>query len=60
MFVEWLEEYEKPNFRTISRLLKKLWLIYEFSVPCSSGTTGTAIKKKRILYSKSDVPDRTH
>jgi hypothetical protein len=22
MFVEWLEEYEKPNFRAISRLIK--------------------------------------
>jgi hypothetical protein len=37
MFVKWLEEYEKPNFRAISRLIKKLWQIYEFTVPSSSG-----------------------
>jgi hypothetical protein len=43
MFVEWLEEYEKPNFRAISRLINKLWQIYEFTVPGISGTTGTAI-----------------
>jgi hypothetical protein len=28
-FVEWSKEYEKPNFRAISRLIKKLWQIYE-------------------------------
>jgi hypothetical protein len=36
IFVEWLEEYEKPNF-------KELWQIYELSVPGSSGTIGSAI-----------------
>jgi hypothetical protein len=59
MFVEWLQEYEKPNFRAISRLLKKLWQIYEFTVPGSSGTTGTAIQKKYFFYSKSEVPETT-
>jgi hypothetical protein len=43
MFVEWLEEYEKPDIRAIPRLLKKLWQIYEFSVPGSSWTPGSAI-----------------
>jgi hypothetical protein len=43
IFVEWLEEFKKPNFRAISRLIKKLWQIYEFTVPGSSGTTETAI-----------------
>jgi hypothetical protein len=27
------------------RLIKKLWQIYEFTVPVGSGTTGSAIKK---------------
>jgi hypothetical protein len=57
--VEWLEEYEKPNFRAISRLIKKLWKIYEFTVPVSSGTTETAIQKKKT-NSKSEVPETTH
>jgi hypothetical protein len=60
MFVERLEEYEKPNFRAISRLIKQLWQIYEFSVPSSSGTTGTAIPKKCFFNSKSEVPETTH
>jgi hypothetical protein len=60
MFVEWLEEYEKPNFRAISRLIKRLWQIYEFTVPGSSGTTGTAIKTNFVFNSKSEVPETTH
>jgi hypothetical protein len=44
--VEWLEEYEKPKSRAISRLITKLWQIYGFTVPGSSGTIGTAIQKK--------------
>jgi hypothetical protein len=33
----------KNNFRAISLLTKKLWQMYEFTVPGSSGTTGTGI-----------------
>jgi hypothetical protein len=53
-------EHEKPNFRAIARLIKKLWQIYEFTVPGSSGTTGSAIRKKFFLNSKSEVPETTH
>ena len=60
MFVEWLEGYEKPNFSAISRLINMLWQIYECTVPGSSGTTGTAIKKKCFLNSKSEVPETSH
>jgi hypothetical protein len=60
MFVEWLEEYEKPNFRVISRLKKKLWQLYKFTVPVSSGTTGTANPKMCFCNSKSEVPETTH
>jgi hypothetical protein len=58
-FVEWLEEYKKPNFRAISLLIKNLQ-IYEFTVPGSSGTTGTAIPKSNKKNSKSEVPKTTH
>jgi hypothetical protein len=57
MCVEWLEEYKKIYFRAISRLIQKLWQIYEFTV---TGSSGTAIPKKFFLNSKSEVPETTH